>query len=381
MILRRISALLTLVFVLLAAVVPAEAQRRKKKSDEDFTQTLEVFPDPPAVLTAPTNRLSFYTVPMSAKGLLSQQVRDGIDNLLRYARRREVVKIRAFVAGTGDMRRVQAIVSEVFTKKRKMLPVLSVVQAGSLPMDGAQVQLEATLVEQKPVNSHGLALLSGQLVTREGELQVRVASLAEESLANLETAAKAAGAGADSMLRVSCFLSSLADANEVRAAVAKRFPRIQPLIVQTQRSPLQTLVECEGIARLSTAPAGPVVMLNPQGLPQSKAYSQVALVGAPTLVLAGSQLAFRYTESDARLAFERLEKTLAGAGTSLKQTIFLSTYPLSNQLADLVRKVRFDFLDPARPPASTLLLFEGLPSMDGAFALEAIALPGASPTP
>ncbi len=375
---RRITAWLTLILFVLAASLPAEAQRRKKKSDEDFTQTLEVYPDPPAVLSAPVDRLSFYTVPMSTKGLLSQQVRDGLNRLLRHARRNEVVKIRAFVAGTGDMRRVQAILSEEFTRRRKTLPVLSVIQAGSLPLDGAQVQMEATLIERKAVNPAGLALISGQLVTRDGPLQVRVAPLADESAANLAAAAKAAGVGPEAMLRVSCFLSSLSDAGEVRAAIAKRFPRIQPLLVQTQRLPLQTLVECEGIARLAAKPAQDVVLLNPEGLPQSKAYSQVALVGAPTVVLAGSQLAFRYTASDARLAFERLEKTLNTANSSLKNTIFMNTYPLSSQLADLVRQVRFDFLDPARPPASTLVLFEGLPSMDGAFALEAVALPASS---
>jgi hypothetical protein len=193
---RRAMAWLTLSIFSLVAVLPADAQRRKKKSDEDYTQTLEVFPDPPAVLTAPAARLSFYTVPMSGKGLLSQQVRDGLNLLLRHARRNEVVKIRAVVAGTGDMRRVQAIVSEVFTKRRKTLPVLSVVQAGSLPMDGAQVQMEATLVEQKPVNPAGLAWLSGQLVTRDGPLQTRVAPLVEESIGQLAAAAKAAGRGA-----------------------------------------------------------------------------------------------------------------------------------------------------------------------------------------
>lgn len=381
MINRRCTARIVLFAFTLAAALPAEAQRREKKQDEDFTQTLEVFPDPPAVLAAPTARLSFYTIPMSPKGLLSQQVRDGLDRLLRHARRREVVKIRAFVAGTGDMRRVQSIVSEVFTKKRKSLPVLSVIQAGSLPMDGAQIQMEATLIEQRPVNPAGLALISGQLVTREGPLEVRAAPLAEKSLADVEAAVRAAGVGPEAVLRVSCFVSSLDDAAEVRAALARRFSRAQTLLVQTQRSPLQTLAECEAIARLSKPPASGVVMLNPEGLPQSKAYSQVALIGAPSLVFAGTQLAFRYTEADARLAFERLEKTLQTASSTLKQTVFLNTYPLSNQLAGLVRRVRFDYLNPSRPPASTLLLFEGLPSMDGAFALEAVALPAASSTP
>jgi len=39
-----------------------------------------------------------------------------------------------------------------------------------------------------------------------------------------------------------------------------------------------------------------------------------------------------------------------------------------------VRKIRFEYYDPARPPASTLLPFEGLPSMDASFAVDAIAV-------
>ena len=66
---RRITALLTLAVMAFLAVLPAGAQRRKKKSDEDFTQTLEVYPDPPSALSVPVNRLSFYLVPMSTKGL------------------------------------------------------------------------------------------------------------------------------------------------------------------------------------------------------------------------------------------------------------------------------------------------------------------------
>lgn len=86
-------------------------------------------------------------------------------------------------------------------------------------------------------------------------------------------------------------------------------------------------------------------------------------------------MAFNYEDSDAKLAFERLEKTLSSAGSSLKRTIMMDAYPLSPTLAGLVRKYWFEFLDEAAPPASTLMVLEGLPSMDAAFALEAVALP------
>ena len=54
-----------------------------------------------------------------------------------------VLKIRAFVAGSGDVRRVRDLVSEVFTDRRQPLPALSLIQAGGLPLEGAQVVLEA----------------------------------------------------------------------------------------------------------------------------------------------------------------------------------------------------------------------------------------------
>jgi enamine deaminase RidA (YjgF/YER057c/UK114 family) len=114
--------------------------------------------------------------------------------------------------------------------------------------------------------------------------------------------------------------------------------------------------------------------VNPAGLRQSPNYSQVALVGAPKLILAGTQLAFRYTEPDARLAFQRLDKSLAAAGTSLKNAVMVNSYPLSPQLSELIRKVRFDFLDATRPPASTMLPFEGLPGMEASFGLEVVAV-------
>ena len=349
--------------------------QRKKKTDEELTQVLELPPDPPSTVTVDTSRLNFVTVPLTAKGLLSQQIRDSLKVLLSSTRGMTIVKIRAFVAGTGDMRRVQSIVSEVFTDKKQPLPVLSVVQVGGLPLEAAQVQIEAWVQEKKPVNPAGIVFLSGQQVAAES-ITPRMRDLTEKSMANLRIAVEGAGSSPSDVLRVTCFLTSLEDIQDVRGVVAAVFPRPPVTFVMSQRAPAQSLVECEAVARLKSTPAQPVAFLNPAGLTASPNYSQAAAVNAPKLILAGSQLAFRYTEADARLAFQRLDKTLQGAGTSLKNTVFVNTYPLSQLLADLVRKVRFDYLDKSRPPASTMLPFEGLPSMDGAFSLEVVALPG-----
>jgi hypothetical protein len=138
----------------IALAAPTEAQRKKKKGmEEEPTQVLEVLPEPPPFLTAETARVGFLVTPLSSKGLLSQQTRDALRFLLRNNRGAQIAKIRAWVAGTGDLRRVPALVAEEFTAKKQPLPVVSVIQVGQLPAEGAQVLLEALTVERRAVNS------------------------------------------------------------------------------------------------------------------------------------------------------------------------------------------------------------------------------------
>lgn len=368
---RRERILATLAVLAVLAPEAAEGQRRKKKTEEELTQVLEAPPEPPQSVVADTARLSFLTAPLSAKGLLSQQTRDGVKWLMSQSRGRRIVKIRAFAAGTGDQRRVPFIVSEELTEKKLPVPAVTVIQVGSLPMEGAQVALEATLEEKKPVNSEGVAYISGQ-VSRPAEGESGLKHSVGRSADLLKRAVDAAGGSA--MLRVTCFLTALEDAAEARAAVAARFPAAALTIVQPQRLARERLVECEGVARLARAPAGEAEFLNPEGLASSKVYSQVARVKTPRLVITACQLAFRYSEADARLAFARLDKTLEGSRSSLKRAVMMNSYPLSGQIAEMIRKVRFEWLDAQNPPASTLLPFEGLPSMDASFAIEVVSI-------
>lgn len=366
----RNSALL---LSLLGIALLVNAWPAKKQKEEEITQRREIPQDLPAVLTAETSRLVYHVSPLSAKGLLSQQARDALKALFRQNRRSTIVKLRAFVAGSGDVRRVRSIVSEMFTGKRRPLPVLTVVQAGGLPLAGAQVVLESTAVARRPVNPHGLAFISGQAATTE-QPTLNVDGLAEKSVAGLGAAVKAAGLEPQDVLRATCFLSSLQDINSVRRRVSAAFPRAARNYVQVQRAPLRPVVECEAVARLRQPAGAPLRMLNPEGLPNSPSYSQIALVGAPKVALSGAQLAFRFQEDDARLAFQRLSKELEPAGASLRKVAMSSIYPLSGSIGGLVRKVRFEFYDPANPPASTMLPFEGLPSLDATFALDVVAV-------
>ena len=168
-------------------------------------------------------------------------------------------------------------------------------------------------------------------------------------------------------------MSSLDGLGKIRDRVALSFPSAVWNFVQIQRAPARAIVECEAVARGKQGGEA-LEFLNPEGLAKSPNYSQLARVTAPRIALTGTQVAFGSQEADAKLAFSRLEKELAQVGASLRNAAMSSVYPLSEASANLVRKVRFDYLDQARPPASTMLLFEGLPSMDASFAVDVVAV-------
>jgi enamine deaminase RidA (YjgF/YER057c/UK114 family) len=363
--------LLALSCALLISIWPAEAFKKKKKEEE--TQVLQVPKDPPGAVIAETRRLVFHTTPLSAKGLLSQQVRDALKAMFRLAGSSTVVKVRAFVAGSGDVRRVRDIVSDGFTDRRQSVPALSVVQVGALPLEGAQVVLESIGVAKKEVNNYGLVFIAGQGATADNPRD-SVLPMAEKALADIRKAVKAAGSEPADVARVTCFLSTLDQGTHVRQLFMAEYPQAAFDYVQLQRAPLHAVAECEAVAKLKWKTGTALHLMNPDGMNRSPNFSQIAMVSSPRLVLTGTQTSFGYQDSDAQLAFQRLDKVLEQFNTSLKQAAMVHFYPLSQSLAEQVRRVRVGFYDMSRPPAATMLTFEGLPSMDAGFAVDAVAV-------
>jgi enamine deaminase RidA (YjgF/YER057c/UK114 family) len=295
------------------------AQRRKNKKDEDPpTQVLPPLPDPPDAVMVETAKLSFQTSPLSAKGLLSQQVRDALKYLAQNTRSASMAKLRAFVAGSGDLRRVQAIVSEEFSDRKQPLPAVSTIQVGALPMIGAQVVIEAISVEKRPVNPNGIVFLSG--------VPAQNPHAAAEQL-------KIRAAGSE-LLRITCFLSSLDDLPALRAALAPTFPSAATTFVQTQRQALEPLIACEAVGRLQRA-------------------QPAAMTKAATM--------------------QRLGRSLEPFGSAWKDVFWTGVFSLTNPMNAKIEELRREFIDEQRPPAGTALLIEGVPSTDATAAVELIA--------
>ncbi len=330
-----VRSILALALPLLFAAPAFPQQKPRNKADkEPPSQTLPVLKDPPAAIAADAARLTFHLSPLSAKGLLTEQTRDALQALLRANHGTPMIKLRAFVAGTGDARRVQAIVSEIFTARKQPLPALSTIHVGELPLEGAQVVIES-ISEQKAddkklLNPNGLAFLPAQH-----------AGDASASLEQLAAAARNASVSAPDMLRVTCFLGSVDDAESARLAASRVFPSAAADFVQRLRVNAGSSADCEGVGRRSSGG-----------------------MNAPKLVFTGSQMAFGDRDSDLSLAFERLEKTLNSLGASNSDVIFSEIYPLTRALEMK--------LPPSHSPATTLIV-EGLPSPDASMAIEVVA--------
>ena len=363
--------LLTLAAV--AAIAGAQSPQDKRSKKEERTQVLQLPVELPATTTGNPRRLTFYVTPLTDKGLLTHQIREALKDLWHQSGGETVLKIRAFVAGSGDVRRVRDLVSGEFTEHKRPLPALSLLRAGGLPLEGTQVVLEAIGESRKDVNPHGLAFFSAQAAASANPLDP-AAPLVSKALEQLGQAIHAAGATPQNVLRVTCFVSTLADIAATRSLVDAAYPRAALNYVRTQRSPGSALAVCEAVARLSSDPAGPLQFLDPDGLPRESGQASVALVNSAEVVLTGAQVSFGYQPPDTRLAFDRLQKELTQAGTSADKVAFADYYPLSLDIAAQVRQMRAQVFDAERPPAGTLLLFEGLPSMDAGFAVDAVAV-------
>ncbi len=324
----------------------------KKATKEPPTQTLPALQDPPAAVAAETARLTFHVSGLSNKGLLSQQTRDALKSLFQLSHGGRVVKLRAFVAGTGDARRVQAIVSEVFTDRKQPLPAVSTIQVGSLPLEGAQVVIESVSEEKdkKAVNPAGLAFFAAQH-----------GADAKESLERLSAIAQNVHVAPADMLRVTCFLSSEEDAPAAQAEAARAFPAAAADVVQRLRVTSGSATDCEGAGRLKAAGGQAAIQVT----------SDAALVSAPKVIFSGSQMAFRDQDADLRLAFARLKKALELLGATTQDVILSNLYPVSRAVEAKLPALRMEFF--RNPSPATMLIFEGLPSPDASMSVEVMA--------
>jgi enamine deaminase RidA (YjgF/YER057c/UK114 family) len=163
------------------------------------------------------------------------------------------------------------------------------------------------------------------------------------------------------MLRVTCFLGSIEQAEMVRGEAARTFPMAALDLVQPLRAEEGKSAVCEGVG--SRARAGAEVEVS----------AEAAAVSAPKLVFSGAQMAFGDQDGDVRLAFQRLGKTLEPLGVSYGDVVFSGMYTLTGPMEEKAGRIADEFFSRERRPAGTTGIFEGLPSLDATAAVEVVA--------
>lgn len=355
---------LLLAVLLLPAAAPAQKKKKKKttedglyppvildntKNKKETTQTLPPERELPTAAAGEAGKLIFQISPLSGRGLLSQQARDALRELRNSAHGATILHLRAFVAGTGDMRRVGEIIGELWPD-RGQLPSLSVVQTGGLPLEGAQVLIESIAEDHKTVNPNGLAFISGQ-----------PADSLTQSLSKMEAALHGSSMANADVVRVTCWVRSLDENKDAPSVIAAHFANAAAVYVQAQREYLPPIAQCEGVAR------APDVVIGSG----NKAPPGAAFAGAATrLVFSGEQLGFGTQDGDVQLALDRLEKSLAPFNAQLKSTVMSHIYVLERGLAAKVKTARPELFE---PKASTVVQVEGLPSIDASLGVDVIA--------
>jgi enamine deaminase RidA (YjgF/YER057c/UK114 family) len=336
---------LRILICLLAGAIVLLPQRRK--NEEPKTQVLPLPPELPMAVAANTHALDFHISPMLKTGRLSTQIHQSLADLIRDTRGETIIKLRAFVSGAGDARRVQDVVGELFTEHRLPLPVVSVLQVGALADDAAQVVIEAVVETKRTPNPNGLAFWSGQ-----------TAPSFTAALQKLENSVETASVPPDDVLTCTCFTTNMNDAGSLRASVQHAFPKSEINVVQALREPYDNTSSCEAVGKLPAAPTqGPVVLL---------ADSRAALVDADRLVFTGVQLTFGNYLDDASVAYHRLERA-ARALDPIETPVVVNVFSLDASTASALRKT-------LHFPNSTFTVqpIEGLTAIDASAGIEAV---------
>lgn len=345
---RILFASVTALLLMVLTIAGTAGQRHKNQ--EPKTQVLPLPPELPKALLAGTASLDFHISPLLRTGGLSAQIRQSLNDLIRDTRGETIIKLRAFVAGAGDARRVQAEAANLFTERKLPLPALTVLQVGALGQETAQLVIEAVVSTPRTVNPDGLAFFSGH----------NGASF-DEALRQLKEGVAAAAVAPDHVLTSTCFISEIGGYDAARSALQSAFPKTAINIVQAVRDPESDASMCEAVGQLTEPPAAPVVLLK---------KSRATLVDTPQLIFTGLQLSFGSFLDDAHEAFVRLQRT-ASALQPVAAPVEVNAFSLDAYSSSALRK-----MTSFPPSAFTAQTVEGLPAIDASGGIEAILAPG-----
>ena len=218
----------------------------------------------------------------------------------------------------------------------------------------------------KEVNPHGLAFIAGQAATFRPAARPRAAPGRESRSPNCGPPWPPPAPAPPDVLRVTCFLSSLEGLAAVRADVRARIPvAAAATSCRSQRAPARAVAECEAVARLAAAPASPVEVPSiprpSTSPPATRRWSWWARRSSSSAARRWPSVSRRTTRASPSSAWTRPWSRPAAIAQEHGLRRLLTRFP---SLAPLIRKVRAEFFDPARPARRHHAAVRG-PAFDG----------------
>jgi enamine deaminase RidA (YjgF/YER057c/UK114 family) len=120
--------------------------------------------------------------------------------------------------------------------------------------------------------------------------------------------------------------------------------------------------------------------LSPDDLSAPTGYSHVVSISAGHLVWTSGQLPIDADgavedgwEAQTRLAFANVGRALAAGGAGWPDVVKLTIFVVDLSALSVIREVRDEFVDTARPPTSSLVQVAGLARPDALIEVEAVA--------
>jgi enamine deaminase RidA (YjgF/YER057c/UK114 family) len=127
-------------------------------------------------------------------------------------------------------------------------------------------------------------------------------------------------------------------------------------------------------------PAEGPSFLSPDDLAAPAGYSHVVSIPAGRLVWTSGQLPIDAGgavadgwEAQTRLAFANVGRALRAGGAGWPDVVKLTIFVVELSELPVIREVRDEFVDTARPPTSSLVQVAGLPRPDALIEVEAVA--------
>jgi len=137
------------------------------------------------------------------------------------------------------------------------------------------------------------------------------------------------------------------------------------------------------VPSLVQAQAGEARYINPPGLSKPSGYTHVVVAADGRTVYIAGQVAYDSTgtlvgagdfRAQAERAYSNLRIALASAGATFSDVVKTTTYITDLANVAVLREIRGKYLDPARPPANSLIPVATLARPDLLLEIEAVAV-------